>query len=473
MTPRDAPKRGRTPTSARAAAALALALVAAFAGMAAHAASRARYGGTLKVAVAGKMAETEPLFADAPLEATLVSLVAQPLCRLDGLARLEPAVASELSAAVSPYALEVKLGQATRQDRQPLRAADAAQALRRALAEPTPYRGLLLPIADAAAVVATSDDHLRLRLAFPWPDLDRALCHPALALARAPRVDGAGPFAALPAQGAYGAHPAWPRGRPFVDALSVVAADARSAARQVAQRKVHLALGIAPADAAPPPLLSASYLLWSPEKAGPDVRAALEKAVSREDLTRFFVRAPSAPMTALLPPLLMPAPAAPAAPAAAPAGAQRSLALTFDGANEDHRAVAERLQVRLQSLGFRVALEPVARRALRERWKAGDFTLMLQQVLLPPLPAPALAVVMSLARKADTAARLKPLGAIADPKERAERTHALAVELLPQLELLPLYAQGLSLQAGPGVQQLGLDGFGLPRLDDVFLGEPP
>jgi hypothetical protein len=43
-------------------------------------------------------------------------------------------------------------------------------------------------------------------------------------------------------------------------------------------------------------------------------------------------------------------------------------------------------------------------------------------------------------------------------------------QTLPLLNAIPLYQQGLSLQSGPTVQNLKLDAYGLPKLDDVFLG---
>jgi MarR-like DNA-binding transcriptional regulator SgrR of sgrS sRNA len=434
------------------------------------AAGRARYGGTLQVVVAGKMTEADPLYADAPLEAALISLVASPMCRLDAHQRIEAALAQDFTGGFT--SIEIRLSPATRGDGKPLTAQDAAAALRRALTEPTPYRGLLLPLETTNSVGAIGTDRVAFKLAFPWPDLGAALCHPSLALSQSPRTDGAGPFAAQSGQGSYLPQSAYPRGRPYVDALRLSSSDARGAARQVAQRKAHLALGIAPADAPPPPALSATYLLFSPEKAGAAVRGALEKAVDRDDLTRFFaVRAPTVPMNGLLPPLLQPDAKLP--PPAAVASAQKPLTLKWDQSIEDHRAVAERLQVKLQDLGYRVALEPVSRRALREAWAKGDYSLMLQQVLLPPVPAPALAVVATLARAPNAAARLKPLGALADARERADKARALASELATELHLLPLYAQGLALQPAAGLQQLSLDGFGLPRLDDVFLEASP
>src|SRR5205823_521651 len=46
----------------------------------AFAATRGRYGGTLKVAFAARQSEVDPLLADSPAEATLTELLAQPLC---------------------------------------------------------------------------------------------------------------------------------------------------------------------------------------------------------------------------------------------------------------------------------------------------------------------------------------------------------------------------------------------------------
>ncbi len=61
---------------------------------------------------------------------------------------------------------------------------------------------------------------------------------------------------------------------------------------------------------------------------------------------------------------------------------------------EDQRAVAERIQVKLHDRGYKVALEPLPRSMLRARWAKGDFELMLHSLLLPPVPGPALAVVL-------------------------------------------------------------------------------
>jgi hypothetical protein len=387
-------------------------------------ASRARYGGTLQVAYAGKPAESEPLYADTPSEAALVSLVARSLC--------------PMASRPSPGILHLD--------------ATAKPALDRALNEPTPYRALLASV--ASLYTAPGGGGVDLELKYPWPDLDRALCHPALALPK----DGAFKLGAAPGRYLFSA--AFPGGRPFVDELVVTSSDERGAERMFAQRRAQLALGLPPRDTSGLTLPFATYLLMSPELA-PAFRPAFESAVERADLTRFFVRAPAAPLGEAKKPANKPAPLT----------TPREVTLLFDASLEDQRAVAARLQVRLHPLGYRVALKPLPRRELRARWAKGDYELMLGAVLLPPQPANALAVVLELARAPELSAKQLPmLGAVADDSVRDEKARELMQQTLPLLNAIPLYQQGLSLQAGPTVQNLKLDAYGLPRLDDVFLG---
>jgi peptide/nickel transport system substrate-binding protein len=175
------------------------------------------------------------------------------------------------------------------------------------------------------------------------------------------------------------------------------------------------------------------------------------------------------PMTSLLPPALMPQ-EPPARPAAKRVTPQRELELFFDGGLLDQRAVAERLQVRLHDLGFRATLRPLSRAGVRAKWASGDYDLLLHGVLLPPLAAPALAVVLELAGAHDRLAReLPPLGAVADPAAREQRARARALELRAELPLLPLYAQSVRVTLSPKVRGLEPDAFGVPRLDGAFL----
>jgi hypothetical protein len=150
------------------------------------------------------------------------------------------------------------------------------------------------------------------------------------------------------------------------------------------------------------------------------------------------------------------------------------LSVLYDASLPDQRAVAERIQVKLHDAGYRIALRGLGRSALRARWASGDFDLMLQAVLLPPLGAPALAVVLELAGRRDLLSRELPaLGAIADNAAREARARERALALQPELPLVPLYAQGVRVVTSAKVAGIELDAFGVPLLDDAFFAPPP
>jgi hypothetical protein len=150
--------------------------------------------------------------------------------------------------------------------------------------------------------------------------------------------------------------------------------------------------------------------------------------------------------------------------------------LLYDATNEDQRAVAERIQVKLHDRGYKVALEPLPRSLLRTRWAKGDYDMMLQSLLLPPVPGPALAIVLDAAGRKDLLGVELPLiGAVADMAARDARARERAIALGPSVPILPLYAQGLGVRAAPELGGLVLDAQGLPVLDGVYFmpAEPP
>ncbi|MFZ5471354.1 MAG: peptide ABC transporter substrate-binding protein [Myxococcota bacterium] len=435
----------------------------------AHAASRARFGGTIKVAVAGKQTEKDPLFADTPLEATMNGLVAQSLCRAEPhgfreqLARFSRLSATQLRITVAGR-LRNDIGSSL------MHVISAGQ--------PSPYNALLFPLRRPGDISTVSDDSLDLHLAFPWPDLERSLCHPTLAILDENRRVrghhlGDGPFVHTTSGGDYLANARFPRGRPFADTLRVTFTDERGASRLLTLDQAHVVLGATGERSVPTgPALYATYLAFRHEKVGPAFRDAVESTIDRADLTRYFVRAPAVPMLRLLPPALMPQEPLTRAVPRPPPGALREVTLLFDQSASDQRAVAERLQVKLHDRGFKVALRALSRRELRARWSKGDFDLMLHSLLLPPAPAPALAIVLDAAGRKDLLPiHLPTLGAIPETAVRDERALALAQELLPKLELVPLYAQGLPVAVSPKLQGLTFDAQGLPMLDDAFLVE--
>jgi hypothetical protein len=113
-----------------------------------------------------------------------------------------------------------------------------------------------------------------------------------------------------------------------------------------------------------------------------------------------------------------------------------------------------------------VALKASPRDAVRAREPASP-ELTLQSLLLPASPVAALAVLLEASgQRARIAPALTAIAAAADPDARARE---LALELLPQLPLVPLATRGVGLSAAKDVQHLTRDALGLPRLDDVFL----
>jgi hypothetical protein len=425
------------------------------------AAGRPRYGGELRVAHAGPPEIGEPALADTPLEATLLGLLSRPVCRATPDGAVQPSLARELSRP-TPQAVRVSLANAS-----------AASALAKAWMRlsstegPSPYRALLFPVRGEGRQVSATGSTLELALAFPWPDLERALCHPALA---APVASNAfGPFASA-GRGALEARLDWPQGRPYLDRLQLTATDERGLSRLWSSRQVQVELGVASEkDAVAGTPLYATYLAFSARRLPADFRQAVESAIDREDLTRLFVRGPAVPMPHLLPPALMPQGPRPR-PAAPPAGTPRTVTLLYDASLEDQRAVAERIQVKLHDRGYTVALEPLPRSALRARWAKGDFELMLHALLLPAVPGPALAVVLDAAGRKDLlGVELPPIGSLADAGARDARARERALALAPTLPLVPLYAQGLGMRFAPEVTGLAMDAQGLPALDGVFL----
>ena len=422
------PERRRGRPLARSAASLVASALTLASG--AWAGGRAHYGGTLRVAAVAKAPETDPLLADTPIDATLLSLTALPPCRLGELSRPSPGTV-RLSPAPNVKADTI---------------AKSLEAVRRSA---SPYAALLAGVKTVSVV----GGNVELQLSNPLTELERVLCHPALA---AP----IGPFKQQP-QG-LAANSQIPDGRPYLDSVLTTPTDARTAERLLLQRRVHLVLGTGSGDDGAQ--LHATYLLAAPGRA--ELSQAVDFAVERKDLTRFFVRAPASPLYGLLPPGLG-APAAQVTTPAKPAATKQDVTLLYDSSLEDQKAVAERIQVKLQPLGFRVALQAVTRRELRERWHSKQYEMMLMGVLLPAVPEGAYALVLQLANQPELAAATVTATDSA-ARDKAWRDAALSLQQ-PGLPVVPLYVQGLAVTASKDVLHLSRDAQGLARLDDAFL----
>lgn len=443
----------------------------------APAAERARLGGTLVVDLVGVAAPSAETAGETPEAASARALLALPLCRLSPEAT--PVLATLGREGAAPDTVVVTpLPGARFPDGAALRPGDVAETLYRLLEAQGPYASLLAPLASPEETLKEALLHpeapLRLRLQHAWPDFEASLCHPAFTPSRpgtggAPGM-GVGLYVRTPAGRLVGGR-GTPTGPPFPAALAFSSASARLAERALLRGEVQAVLGASPGQAASSPLLFATYLVHRKGSLPEGALSALAQ-VDLEALVRTFVPGPAVAMPGLLPPGLLGTAPLPAAPRAAPrpAGAARGFSLGYEAALPEQRAVAERLQVLLHDAGFQVHLLPETRAGLERARLAGAFEAQLVSVLLPPLPAPALAVVLGLA--GDTALlrrELPGLGAEGDAAARAARVRARALELQPVLPIVPLYVRGLRVQLSEALVGARKDSFGLLVLDDAWL----
>jgi peptide/nickel transport system substrate-binding protein len=443
----------------------------------ASAAARARVGGTLSVGLLGLPVPGPDVGAETPEAASARALLALPLCRL--LPEATPVLAAVSRVGASSDEVQVTPLQGARfPDGTPLRPGDMALTLSRALVSHGPAATLLAPLASPEAALEEAVRHpeapLRLRLAYPWPDFEASLCHPAFTPSRL-ADGGAGPGVGV---GLYVRGPdgrllgglGVPAGAPFPSALAFASVSARGAARALQRGEVQALLGASSEEEAEG-LLFATYLLYRPGSLSAGALGVLS-SLDLQALVRTFVPGPAVAMPGLLPPGLLGTGPGPAAPrgTAGPPGVSHGFSLGYEAALPEQRAVAERLQVLLHDAGYALRLVPETRAGLLRARTGEDFDAQLVSVLLPPLPAPALAVVLGLVGDGALLHReLPPLGALTDASARAARVRARARELQPGLPLVPLFARGLRVQLAEGLLGARRDGFGLLVLDEASL----
>lgn len=434
-------------------------------------------GGTATVALPGEARTGDPAFAEDPADLFLARATSAPLLERDAEGHLAPGVLAELPTSADggrTWRLRLRERLATPAGA-PLGAPELAAAVARLLAPSSPHAWAALPIAGAEAVLAgraaapegirvVSDRELALALAFPLPELPELLAALPLALPHA------GPFAlAAPGRGAPGllrANPNAPAGRPFLDGLTLRAADARAAARLLAQDQAQLVLrpepaGGPPAPALPPVRVTVAALgaRLSPA-AGARLREALT-SLDRSALARRFVRGAAVPLDTLVPPTILGATAR-AAPAPPPAPRDRSavpgrLRILVRRDTPDPRTIAERLQVTLFDRGVTAAVEGEERERFAARLAAGDYDVALVEVhVLGTRPALAAGQVAHATRGATAARRaMKALAGLA-----GDGAAAAAERLARELDLVPLVATAARASASPRLQGLaaGPDG---------------
>ena len=439
-------------------------------------AARARLGGTLCVGLVGVALPSAEGAVESPEADSLRTLVALPLCRL--WPEKVPVLASVGRAADGPTD-EVRvtpLPGARFADGSALGARDVALAWKRLLLSNSPYASLLAPVAHLEealdAAPQTPEGPLHLRLQYPWPDFEASLCHPAFTPTRAASgglgVQGVGLYGPL-LEGRAAALGGTPGGPPFPASLSLLPLQARSAGRLLQRGEVHALLGAAAARDASA-LLFATYLVYRPGSLPEGALSALWR-VDVEALVRTFVPGPAAALHGLLPEALGAAGPTARKPKAWAAGAAvHGFTLGYEVGLPEQRAVAERLQVLLHDAGYAVRLVGDSRENLARARAQGHVEAALVSVLLPPLPAPALAVVLGLLGDTGLLSRELPaLGAVADAQARSAKVAARAGELLSEVALYPLYARGLRVQLSDSMVDARRDAFGLLVLDEAWL----
>lgn len=434
----------------------ALSLLAFLVPVAGWCAARARDGGTFRLALLPEVRADRG--GETPEGAVVRGLLAAPVCRLDaagnpaGLLATFQRTTDGLSVLPRPGA---RLPSGA-----PLGAADLARAWARALEQSPVARAALAPVRDAPAQLEAQGRArgaaLLLPLAHAWPDLEIALCHPALA----PLVGG--PY--LPEGAERGrAWPGFVEGRPHPDTLLLSTLSRRAAQRALEARAAQVLLG----DGGDPsaPALFATYLVARPGAL--PMLPLLDSRLDRTALVRSFVGGPAVPMPGLLPPALGgPDRATASTP---PARGSGTALLLYAADRPIQRAVAERLQILLRDAGVQLTLAARAAEALDRDWRAGQGELALRSVLLPPAPAAALAVVLELAGDPALQRReLSALGAVPDAAERAARTRERALQLAGSIPVLPLHAEGLRARVDPALVDVRRDGLGLLVLDDAW-----
>jgi peptide/nickel transport system substrate-binding protein len=411
-------------------------------------------GGVLRLATVDPIPDESPLFSDRPLEVTFRALTQLPLCRLAQVGEPSPSLLerTELQADQATLWFRPRPPSAPEGWGPP---ADVLQSLAAVSASASPYRALLASLKkpDGTLSLQVSAKGLEGAMAFPWPDLDSALCHPAFWL-----PGSRGPGGPFRREGDSGTANAFhPRGRPHVDGFRWVAQQERAASRLFRLKQVDLVLGAGSVTLGTThPYVT--FVGLGPARREAGLRRALESVLDRQELIRSFVQAPAVALSGF-------------SDSSAPAGAlPAEWVLIFDAASQDARAVAERLQLKLRAAGSKLTLQGLSRAELWRRWSdAKGFDLALLSLLMPPQPANTLAVLLEAGAHPARLAELSTLGAIPVRAARDLRAMERMTALTATLPLIPLYGQGLALTASDRVRGLSSDLQGIVRLDDVSL----
>lgn len=445
---------------------------------------RPAYGGTIRVGLPS-LPRLPPGSADADL--LVARATSAMLLEVDAAGGLAPGALAEVpvpEAGGRAFRLRLRPDLVDARGR-PLGAADVALRLRALLSReaPSPWAFVALPIqgADAAlegraaapaGVQVLSATEILVTLAFPLPEFPWLLATPPAAL------PDAGPFTAVPGRSpsdpvvlaANGRHL---RGRPFADAIELRALDARGAARLVEQGGIDLVLrpeAVRGTQGPALPALAVTVAAVNAARLGASAEPLWRAlaSVDRAEIARRFVRGPGEPLSTIVPPAILPG----AAPAPAAGGGAFSrpppgrIAILASSAAPDHRAIAERLQVKLWDAGIRASVEVVDPARFAARLASGDHDVAL---LLVPVLAPKAALAagqVAFAARGAAAAR-RAMAALSGLSPEAAL--AAADRLARELAIVPLVASGWRASPAARLEGLSVGGDGAFDAGNLWL----
>jgi MarR-like DNA-binding transcriptional regulator SgrR of sgrS sRNA len=449
--------------------------------------ARARFGGTLRVAVPSAPQTFDPALATTPSDLLASGLLFETLVSAAPDGTLQPGLGSvpEPDAAGQVFRFRLR-PEARFHGGAAVTAREIASSLSR-IAEPalgSPYAVIAFPLAKGGVAPVLGSDEIQISLAFRYPDWPLALAHPAASIQterKGERV-GTGPFLIPVGQKAdglrYGAFEECPQGRAFADEVRLVPTAPKAIHKALSSGEAELGLLSTRGGAGTAgPELFATYLVLSEKRLGTQVTAlrnAIESSVDPRGLTDLLVRAPATPMYGLLPPALDPssARALPRRPRPSlPRGT--SLTLISDASIDDHRAVGERLQVKLHDYGVALAVQRLSRADFRRALASGAYDLALVSFATIPEPGMALAQLIDLASRRDAARQeLRAIGSAPTAQARASFARDRAQVWRVKLPIVPLYAEAPRLAAAEAVSTAGFDGAGVLRAADAWLLAP-
>jgi ABC-type transport system substrate-binding protein len=425
-----------------------------------------RYGGDLVVAVRDLPASLGP-GAGRGIAGSLVSgLVHETLVGIDAEGLPVPGLVKGWSTAADGRELRLELREGpTFHDGRPVTSGEALASVRRFLRSDSPAAAWLKAGLDSATPVTAPDaSHLVVRFAEARALPLAPLAAPAAAVT-GPGGGGCGPFLPLvPTPGrrarlaAFGGHV---RGRPYLDAVEIVAATEPEAAETAFRAGK---IDVLPGEDGPSSL-SATLILaldpGSPPFDQPESRAAVNGALDRADMVRRLWPGADAAPSLVVPGLL--APMVAYAPLRGP-GLAASVRMVVG--MDVPPLVSQRIVASLGAVGLRVEAKAVAPAEARTARAAARLFLWT-----PEVPEASLALHELSAMAPGAAGVAEALDAAArelDLDRRRALLHRAEAALREEDRLIPVASVPVSFRARSGVHDLRVDLAGRLVLEDAW-----